>query len=450
MGTADGCVRRCAWLQGAVLALLLTAGGYSWPLWLQSGDYPRIPLFVIVRGWPETVCWLFLGSLLLGMTGAIGGALRAGWTGREISVGSRVSWCLVIAGLLGMILWNQHCLQVWVWQGLWLGVGFALLPTTHCLAWARWLTLSIYVYSAISKLDYAFLDTYGQTLLQGLWQALPFWPEHLEVPRDWKFRLAWLFPLGELAIAGLLVLPVTRQVGWWLSLAMHVCLILTLGPAGLNHHPPVLIWNFYFLLQNTLLFTRGAYLTASSVPDLTHITPTPADNSAGAPGSGSEAIRPSTQRRTWLVRGLLGFMLLFPATEWIGICDVWPGWGLYAARGARVRLHLPRDPVPPLPAEWRPFLQPAPLGGAWRHFDTHRWSFAALGLPSYPQDRFQLGVARAVLDHLPADSEFLIIHHSPANRFTGNRQTTQLESLEELERFAQRYWLNARPVPLKQ
>ncbi len=357
-----------------------------------------------------------------------------------------------------MMLLNQHCLQVWVWQGLWLGVAFALLPAAQCLTWARLLTLSIYAYSAISKLDYAFLDTYGQTLLQGLWQALPLGLERLELPPDWKFRLVWLFPLGELAIAGLLALPVTRQVGWWLSLGMHVCLILTLGPAGLNHHPPVLIWNFYFLMQNTLLFSRGAFPAELPAPNAPVAPPVPAalkqnptppltGNSVVASPQGSDGVSSGERWRTRLAQGLLGWVLLFPATEWFGLCDIWPGWGLYSARGARVRLYLPSEPGPPLPSELRPFLQPPPLGGAWRHFDTHRWSLAELGLPSYPQDRFQLGVARSVLDRLPADSDFLIIHQSVADRFTGSRQTTQIESRVELERFAQRYWLNSHAHP---
>ncbi len=143
-----------------------------------------------------------------------------------------------------------------------------------------------------------------------------------------------------------------------------------------------------------------------------------------------------------LGRGVLWLALLFPATEWVDVCDIWPGWGLYSARGARARLYLPEGEQHALPPHLRPMLQPAPFGSEWRQLDLHRWSFAALGAPSYPEDRFQLGVIRAVLDQLPPDAEFLIVHQATANRFTGTRRETRLHTREQLEAFSQRYWLN--------
>ncbi|MCA8984012.1 MAG: hypothetical protein KDA76_09650 [Planctomycetaceae bacterium] len=417
--------RRSRVLQGLSLLLLVAAGALSRELWLSGAAYPRIPFLDMFRHVPRSIDHVCLWGTLCGMGLVLWGLLQPG-VGRRRSSLAGWGWGVVVAGLVCLMLLNQQRLQVWVWQVVLYGTGFSCLPVAAGLAWARRLTIGIYFYSAISKLDYGFLDTYGQTLLEGLCKSLqwtPVWDPGL------AFWIAGLFPMGELLVAVLLLLPGTRYPGWLLSLVMHCCLILTLGPWGLNHHFPVLLWNFFFLAQNTLLFTAVGGATGMVT-------------AGGAQGlEGSKPVA-ACSAGSLLGRGVLWLALLFPATEWVDVCDIWPGWGLYSARGARARLYLPEGEQHALPPHLRPMLQPAPFGSEWRQLDLHRWSFAALGAPSYPEDRFQLGVIRAVLDQLPPDAEFLIVHQATANRFTGTRRETRLHTREQLEAFSQRYWLN--------
>ena len=52
-----------------------------------------------------------------------------------------------------------------------------------------------------------------------------------------------MFPLGELAVAVLLLHRRTWTWGLAGSIAMHGLLLLALGPWGLGHRPAVLVWN---------------------------------------------------------------------------------------------------------------------------------------------------------------------------------------------------------------
>jgi len=405
---------RIRWLQAGTLALLAIQVAITLPLWGVAHDYPLIPLFGLLTAapaWTEYVV-SFFGILAAGgiITGILRGQdklRRSGWLGLAI--------CLLL-----MFELDQHRLQVWAWQTVLMSVCFAGLRERDSLRWLRLLTIAIYFYSAVSKVDLDFLQSYGQTLLNGLFDLLPGANGLALMPPSRKMLLAGLFPVGELLVAGLLCFRRVRYYGWVGSLLLHLGLIATLGPWGLNHHPPVLIWNFFFLFQNTLLFTGpDALLTAPAEQE-----PLP------------------TLRSERLAKATLLLALLFPVSEWFNRGDVWPSWGLYAARGARVRLYLETETARQLPDNVQPFIRG---GGEYRHLDLHRWSFERFTAPSYPQDRYQFAVAVAILNRLAPDAKFILTHESTANRWTGKRKMTELTSREELQTFADRFALNLHP-----
>jgi hypothetical protein len=75
-----------------------------------------------------------------------------------------------------------------------LGLVFASARDSAAAACARWLAIGIYVHSAFSKFDAAFLESHGQMLLDGLLSPLSldarFWSA------ESRHRAAMMFPLG--------------------------------------------------------------------------------------------------------------------------------------------------------------------------------------------------------------------------------------------------------------
>lgn len=393
------------WLALCGLALV----GATCPLWTGTTDFPQVPLLAALRPVPLLVDWSLLVSLIAAWIAVL-------WKPAPQSAG-RVGLLIAATALGLLILLNQHRLQPWAWQFLLVGllIGSAA-PAAALSAW-RWLAISIYVWSALSKLDVTFFQSHGPFLLEGLFRALGR-PEALglwsETARN---RLAAAIPVAELTVAVTLLIPRTRLAGLVGSITMHLVLLLALGPLGHGHQPGVLLWNLFFIGQNLLLFARPAVAG-----------PAWREQSAGT-------------RLAWAITG---FAILLPALEPFGGWDHWPGWAVYASRPERIYVSVADTDTEQLPEVLQPWLEPAGPFDPWRRLRIDRWSLAAVGAPIYPQDRFAVGVALAVARD-SSKPDVRITWDSPANRFTGKRTTQVVIGTEAVEKFARRFRLNAQP-----
>jgi hypothetical protein len=404
----------------AVFTALLVAA--TWPLWTPGTEFPDIPWF----GWgvlfpPEPIDWLSLaalGGLLLVQFVPPGGSGES--SGRRGLKGAQGA---LFAGALWLLLTDQHRLQPWVWQMLlWTSV-IALSGRDRprlALESLRGLTLSVYVWSAVSKFDRAFVEGHGQLLLEGLSDAVGL------SAADWspavRAGLAWCFPAGELLVAALLAVARLRRLGLWGSLAMHVALLLTLGPLGLNHEWGVLLWNGYFIGQNVLLFR-----------------PLPA---AGSRAGDVERDRTDSRSPRVAVTRLVTLVLcVLPGLSLAGLWDWWPSWAVYSARPEVVIVLVEDADIVRLPASLQAHIGPPRPLSTRCPVNLDAWSFATCWCPMYPQERYRLAVAMAVSREY--DAEMTLTIRSSPNRRTGERAERRLDG-QALERHVASYWLNVR------
>lgn len=386
--------------------------GATWPLWTGTSPFPQVPFLAGLRTVPLAADWFLLAVLL------------AAWIVTLLKPApdriGRGALLVASVALAALILLNQHRLQPWAWEFLLVGVLLATAAPPVALAGWRWLVVSIYAWSALSKLDITFFQSHGPFLLEGLFRALGR-PDVLEL---WsaaaRTRLAAAIPVSELLIALLLAVRSTRMLGLIGATSMHLVLLLALGPLGHGHQPGVLLWNVFFIGQNLLLFARPA-------------GPCPAwrDASAATRFAGSVA----------------GLAMILPALEPFGLWDHWPGWAVYASRPERLFVSVAESDAPQLPAHVRQWLEPADPFDPWRQLRIDRWSLEAVRAPIYPQDRFAAGVALAVAAG-PGGPEVRIIRESPADRFTGQRTVDVAVGTQAVADFVRRYRLNALPRSL--
>jgi hypothetical protein len=282
----------------------------------------------------------------------------------------------------------------------------------------RWLTISIYAWSAISKLDVGFAAGPGRTLLRGLTSVFSFNP-----PEGAFGQYApWLMPIAELMTAVALAVPRWRRVGLWLSIAMHLFLLIAVGPLGLRHELGVQLWNGLFVIQNVMLFGRQA--VASMTPANDEVT------------ARSRAI-------DRLMSGLLAVVIVMPAFQPWGYWDVWPSWAVYSTRGGWTTSFVHHHDIANLPATAQRFVgEPPPLSD-WHPIDIDAWSLSELYCPVYPQPRFRLAVAAA----LSRSVRIRVERRSAPDRFSG---ATTLETIDVEEgrlprEVAAQFWLNTTP-----
>ncbi len=403
-------------LAAASLLILMTA---TWPLWTASA-FPRVPFVGAMVRLPSWVEWTALAAFAAAQVVALiwGSNRRAGRQGVMISV--------LALGLL--VLADQQRLQPWVYQLILLEIVLAGLPAAEAIAVARLLVASIYFYSALSKLDRSFFESGGGQIVDGLLESLRLTGSVTDGNRT---LLAGIVALGELLVALGLCWRRSRKYAWPASIALHVVLLLALGPLGAGNKPGVLLWNVYFIAQNVILFGWAGEFPAGEL------------STDGRATATSQQGRVGTSR--WAIRGLAVFVLLFPLTEPFGICDVWPAWAVYATGPERARVFVAAADRGKLPEAARPYLLPPRFEDDLCLVRIDRWSLDACGAPLYPQNRFRFGVALA-LDEKAVIGDGLVVEiDGAADRFTGQRITRRLQGRAAIAAELERDWLNGFP-----
>lgn len=383
--------------------------GLSWPLWVDSGDFPRVPF---VAHWPEpgpAGAWVRLVALA--------GALIAVALGR----GGRWGWALSAGCLVWSLLGDQDRLQPWVQQYLIVAVGMTVLARKRARNLARWSTIVLYAASGLSKLDAAFVDEVGRTFLDASGRLVGWSPDLW--PRWIQVAAILAMPIGEILIAVALVAPATRLAGLAGSVIQHCLTIAILGPWALGHSAIVLVWNGAMIAENLALFGRiGA-------------------RRPWAPGGAA------TLTAGVVVAGLA------VGERW-GWVDSWPAYALYASHAERAVVAWP-DPanwpeaaVAPLPPAIRPWLGPADEDRLSR-LDLTGWSRAVRGVPLYPQNRVACGIVEALVARYASPQG-----PQPSAVFLGRagigrasaRARVECADLKAIRRRGDRFWINAHPA----
>lgn len=399
----------------AVAALLAV----TWRLWVPRPQdslaldatitFPAIPLL----GLPSGLAWpVDLVALACVVSCLVAIAARAE-TGPWPTL-------LLGCGLTALFLTNQHRLQPWAyqaWLSCWAFTAWSTgFPTRRALLA---ITCSIYAYSALGKFDQQFLRTVGPDFL-GVW--LPGWKPLAEERSLGLLGWAVLgLPIVELTIAASLLIPRLRRAGGVAAIAMHAVLLLTLGPLGMNQSHGVIVWNLFLAFQAWWLFVRGQRVRQAA--DVSrHGAPF---RLAAVAVIGLALVLPCGER--------------FPRGKSYGYWDHWLSWSLYSPHTSRAEVQVHRTALASLPASVTRFARDTPDDDGWVTLQIERWSLAELGVPIYPQARFQLGVAQRVAGRVPAQAVRVRVR-TTSDRFTGRRDEILLLGQRELADHVRQYW----------
>lgn len=409
----------------AVGSLLLVAGSFR--LWTPQDAFPRVPLFAWALNWSRSIdqliTWICLSAWLVVTALLVWPQLSQPHT--------RIAAALYAVLLGVLVTLDQHRLQPWG-----VHITICLLIVTafegrQLLTWLVAFNASIYVYSALSKFDAQFLHTVGQDFLSGL---LGVWPGRVSLSEAGRFWLAALFPVGELVCGPGMIWHRSRRLAIALAISMHVTLIAILGPWCLNHSWGVLLWNGLFIGLNLLMWRQLKIANREG-------------NFHFEWWSSAATTDAQVPRKPWqlFVATLTVFMLVVPLGERFGVVDHWMGWALYAPHSSRARIELLTGTAQRQPAVvQRYMLRDEGDFTTWEYLAIDRWSLEQLGVPTYPQQRFYVGVARAVA---AAGDEFdvKVTLLDTASRWSGARKQRVLENRSELERVGEEYWFNTKP-----
>ena len=393
---------RLARLSLAWAASLLALLAATWPLWTPWRETPRLAIMPFLAGTPPAVDFAALGLLGYSLI-------------RFFAARSSLSTPLAIGALLLLLAPDQNRWQPWAYHAVLVGLLIACCSVRDTVRWARWLTISVYAYSAIAKLDATYAATLGQQVLGIVVGWLGISLE--ELPEGVAQGLALLIPLFELLLALLLALSLrftslSKPVSV-AAIAMHAGTIGLLGPWALGHSTGVLVWNACFAWQTLVLFW-----------------PNRADlSSESSPPNGRAAI---------LAKATVMVALVAPLTHSFGGWDRWPSWGLYAPAGERAAVYVHGGAADRLPESIQQHLQQA-ADGPWRRLRIDQWVLGENRAPIYPQNRVRLAMAAALAKRYALSDRVRVISEGHAGRFSGDRESTTLEGAKAVSD-ASRWW----------
>lgn len=439
------------WSLAFVVLLMAT----SYRLWLPPNwsNFPQVPAlsFLVDAGyWCD---YLGLAALSAGLLWAMFGELRWGtklrWRDLDNST-SKWPWMIIVASGLWLVCLSQHRLQAWFFQLLLYCLVSLLSDQRRQLIWLQRIVVSIYVYSATGKLDFEFVHTVGQDFLQATASLLRFdlsgWNE-----AD-RIVAAFLLPTFELLLAGGLVWSKSRRMAGVCTCCFHLGLAaLVWGP--LNHSWGVFLWNLQFAGQAILLFVLPDQFQSLFSFDLfnrqqsgsTRGTQSGGESPVSSPiiSLASSAL---IQWRDRFLQALLIASIVMPLGERWAVWDHWPSWALYAPHSSRVRVTVATYAVDQLPEQLRDLL-PSNDDDSQVGVDVPlaKWSLKELGVPIYPQARFQLGVARYLSSRLSSPIAIQAEIRESADRFTGKRQIRQMRGSEEIQQASRFFTLGSSP-----
>ncbi len=398
-------VRRVVALFG--LALIAT----TWRLWTPQHVFPQVPLLGLAQHAPAWCDWL-------GAAGMVGGLIVALlWPAQRRA--SDAGLVVFAASTALMAVLDQGRLQPWAYQLALMAMVLVLAEPRWALALLRLFVVSFYFHSALSKFDYTFLHTLGQQFLAALagvvGLSLDAWGDGT------RLAAALVFPAAELAVAVGLCFKPTRIAALWCAVTLHVLLLVILGPFGLNHKPGVLVWNLFFIVQDLVLFAGGARWFGSTPP--------------------ATDVPPAVPRRAVALVAAAVLLPFLAPTTWF---DAWPAWALYAPSAERVTLLIHRRAVGELPERLLTYVEePDDAGDPWQRVRLDRWALEARGAPIYPQNRYQLGVAREIVARYAPTHRARVIRFGMADRFSGERETELFSGLAQLATAADEYYLGS-------
>lgn len=452
--TVESTQRLVGWLRLWSLAFAVLLMTTSYRLWLPPNwsTFPQVPALSFLVDAGSWCDYLGLAALSAGLLWAMVIELRRVATFRRDIESSKSNWpwMVIVASGLWLVCLSQHRLQAWFFQLLLYCLVSMLSDHRPQVAWLQRIVVSIYIYSAIGKLDVEFVHTVGQDFLQATASLLRFDLSGWNVAD--RIVAAFLLPTFEMLLAGGLVWRKSRRIAGVCTCCFHLGLAaLVWGP--LNHSWGVFLWNLQFAGQAILLFVLPEQVQRLFSYDLFNY---PQSSSARGTQSGGESPVSSQiislaspaliQWRDRFLQALLIASIVMPLGERWAVWDHWPSWALYAPHSSRVRVTVATYAVDQLPEQLRDLL-PSSDDDSQVGVDVPlaKWSLKELGVPIYPQARFQLGVARYLSSRLSSPIAIQAEIRESADRFTGKRQIRQLRGSDEIQQASRFFTLGSSP-----
>jgi hypothetical protein len=356
-----------------VIVAFIATIGVSIPAWFDARAFPTAPVFSL-EPLPCEVSYLLLGLLVGSLTVLF---FRPG----------AVRWTVVLWGAFGaFVIYDQSRLMPYLLQYAVMVsiIGYALRGgaerTRAVWGMCQVVLVSIYIWAGIQKLNRSFV-------VNGFpWFIEPFVPV---IPEELRFVTSLgglLVPFVETALGVMLLTEKRRRAGVVGLTAMHLFILVCLGPFGHNWNHAVWPWNVAMAAFLWILFRE------------------PFDR---------RAFRGSPR-----LFGLVTlFFLVLPALNLVGLWDDYLSHALYSRRSIRGGMAIASEDLKRLPDDFKAAV--ILKNGGMIELSFVNYSMTNLGLPVYPAERVFTDIGAAICRRYGLSQESATVVYGKPDRRTG-------------------------------
>jgi uncharacterized membrane protein YphA (DoxX/SURF4 family) len=346
--------RRVRWLRAVLLGATLLGMLCCIPLWLNTREYPLVP---ISGSWP--IVPAAFGPWLLGVT--LFSLVAAVWYFRPAIL-------FFLAATLYLYTCDQNRGQPWMYL-YWVMLLSNLLPERSALAACRALLSIVYLWAGIQKLN----GTFFRAIPDWFVQPAVGWGMPELVVTGLRAGVA-LTPFFEIFIGAGVWFPKTRWFAIGTAVVLHGAALVFLGPFGHNINLVVWPWNIAMVALLVILFCAKEYASLA------------------------QAWR--ELRQSWSCALVVGLCGLLPALSYFGWWDSYLSFAVYSGNLARADLYVTRSFRDHLPARLQAYVHPVenfnPAFQLPFVFEHPFWGAKELGAPPMPEPRGYAVVFRRI------------------------------------------------------
>jgi hypothetical protein len=349
-----------ALLRATVILGLLAGFALSPKLWLSSRLYPLTPV------------WSFLGPIrfpgdyvvLFALAGLLIALIFAPRPGIMIAAFVLLAW---------LALQDQSRWQPWFYQYVVMLLAIALAGSdrqTAALNTCCLIVAATYIWSGVAKLNPSFSTVIFPAFVE------PFAARGVRLG-PWLVRdLAFATSIFECAVGVGLLIRRLRPAALFCGIAMHVSILLVLGPLGRGFNAVIWPWNLAMIAFLPILFFR---------------------RSEGA------AFRDIVWGRGFVFQKVV--LVLFgvlPALSFFHLWDDYLSSALYTGNTNAGVIYFTDEAFEQLPEEIQDHVNEA--GASRSSLDINSWSFDELRVPAYSEIRIYRNVARQICGYVSGGS----------------------------------------------
>lgn len=364
-------------LRISVIAGLIAGIALSPGLWLSSRFYPLTPVWSFIRPSGSPMEYVIFSALIV-MLIAVAVAPRRG----------------LVMALFALLAWvalqDQSRWQPWFYQYAVMLLVIAIAGRhrpSAALNSCCLIVAATYIWSGVAKLNPNFMgDTFPWLLapLIGTSSATAQWLAR---------HLACAAPILECAAGIGLLTRRWRHAAVFGAIAMHVFILIVIGPLGRRYNVVVWPWNLAMIAFLLILFFRR------------RDQPAPLDIIWG---------RGLAQKFAFVLFGVM------PALNWFNLWDHDLSSALYSGNRNSATVYLSDAVFDRLPEAIQDHVY---VGEPNRsELDIDDWSFGEMNVPAYPEVRIYRNVARSICGYAPDGSGVELVVQGKLALFQGNRR----------------------------